>query len=401
MTGYPIDWIRSQFPALSGDRIHLDNAAGSQVPSHVLDRMRRALVEHNANIGAAHAASVAITGAKREARAKVASFVGAARPENVVFGPNATTLLTLLADGWRRHLSAGDEVIVTELDHQANVDPWRRLADSGVVVRTWPVRLPEARLDVADLEPLVGRRTRLLAMTAASNALGTRPDVPAAAERVHAAGGRIVVDAVHAAAHAIPDVDALGADMLVFSPYKMFGPHLGVLYMRDPLLDELPHHGLVFMERGDPLTWETGTQNHEAIAGLLGVFDYLDDVAGKLGADATGRRAWSAAYDAFAAHERALIIRLLDGLRTSGAHTLGLDGPDRRTATVSFNVPGRDPRAVAEALASRGIAVSDGHYYAYGLMMGKLGGPAVRASAVHYSSGQDVDRLVDALARFT
>lgn len=393
----PVPRVRERFPALGGDTVFLDNAAGSQVPRHVVDLVSRTLVEWNANRDAAHRPSVEITRRREEARARAAAFVNASAPREIVFGPNATTLVVLLADAWRRRLSAGDEVIVTGLDHQANVDPWIRLADAGVVVRRWEPTGPHATLDTTRLAALVSGRTKLLAMTGASNALGTIPDVRAAADLIHAAGGLVCVDAVHLAPHVLPDVEALGADMLVFSPYKVFGPHLGVLYMREPLLDELPHHGLSFMQRGDASTWETGTQNHEAIAGLGGTFDYMDELGGEFGAT-PGRDAWRALYDAAAVHERALCTRMLDGLRDAGAEIYGLPTADGRTSTVSFNLPGRRAREVADHLAAAGVAVSDGHYYAHHLVMHTLGlaarGGAVRVSAVHYNDDEDIARFL-------
>lgn len=394
-TRYPIEWIRAQFPALASGLAYLDNAAGSQVPRHVVDRVSRVLVEANANRGAAHAPSERMEALRHDAKQRTAALLDVEAHE-VFFGANATTLLTLLADAWRRALRPGDEVIVTGLDHQANVDPWTRLAECGIVVRRWPVRLPHASLDLADLDALVTPRTKLLAISGASNALGTRADTAGAADIVHAAGGVVCVDAVHLAAHQPPEPRRLGADMLVFSPYKVFGPHLGVLWISGGL--DPPAHGLSFMDAGHEGRWETGTQNHEGIAGWGAVFDYLDECAVRM--DVAGP---AGVFSRFAEHERSLTAGMLDGLRALGAEIYGLPTEDDRTSTVSFNLPGRKPRAVAESLASRGVCVSDGHYYAHDLMMRTLGlagrGGAVRASAVHYTSQQDVHRLLEALTR--
>jgi len=398
---YPLAWIRAQYPALSGGTVFLDNAAGSQVPESVIAAVVRTMTEMNVNKGGAYRASARVTEAKEHVREQVAGFLNAPGPRNVVFGPNATTLVELLAGAFGRTLRAGDEVVVTGLDHHANVDPWRRLEASGVTLKTWQPGGEEGRLHLVTLEGLLTPKTRLVAMTAASNALGTLTDVPGAAKRVHAAGARLMVDAVHYAPHALPDVRAWGADALVFSPYKVFGPHLGVLYLSDALLDELPAPKLAFLENAEPIAWEPGTQNHEAIVGFGGTFDYLEGVARELGMKASGRPAWAAAFGAFAAHERRLLERLLEGLDALGVTRYGLEGAEGRTATVSVNLEGHAPRAVAEQLAARDIAVASGHYYAYDLMMKGLGlearGGAVRLSALHYNSEAEIDRVLSAL----
>lgn len=398
---YPLDAIRARFPSLARGTAFLDNAAGAQVPQAVIDAFADTLTYRNANKGGAFRESREITALKEEVRAHVAAFVGAEAPERVVFGPNSTTLCELLAGAWRAVLAPGDELIVTELDHHANIDPWRRLAAAGVVVKTWPVRGPEAQLELADLERLLSSKTRLVAMTAASNALGTLTDVRGARERAHAAGALLMVDAVHYAPHALPDMRAWGADMLMFSPYKVFGPHLGVLAMSEAVTRRLPAPRLTFLPEDDPVAWEPGTQNHEAIAAFGAVFDYLDEVGRMMGLAGEGRTLWEEVFAAFATHERGLAARMLAGLQGLGAELYGLGGDEGRTATVSFNLPGHAPREVAEHLAEAGVAVASGHYYAYGLMMERLGlegrGGAVRASALHYTREEEVDRLLAAL----
>ncbi|MDQ3459488.1 MAG: cysteine desulfurase-like protein [Deinococcota bacterium] len=402
---YPITWIRAQYPALAHATVFLDNAAGAQVPQQVMAAFTETLTYRNANKGGAFRESREITVLKEAVRERVARFIGAASPDSVVFGPNSTTLCELLAAAWGAVLRPGDEVIVSELDHHANVDPWRRLASRGVVVKTWPTRGDEARLELADLEPLLSPRTRILAMTAASNALGTLTEVRGAGERVHAAGGLVMVDAVHYAPHHLPDVQELGADMLMFSPYKVFGPHLGVLYLSEAVLSRLPAPRLAFLPDGEPVAWEPGTQNHEAIAAFGAVFDYLNEAGREMGLGGEGRALWAKVFAAFAEHERGLAERMLGGLRELGAELYGLPGTEGRTATLSFNLPGRAPREVAEALAAENVAVASGHYYAYELMMHRLGlaerGGAVRASALHYTSEDDLERFLSALARLS
>ena len=398
----PTSWIRAQYPALESRTLFFDNAAGAQVPRAVVAGVTDALTTMNVNKGGAYRESQRVTAAKEGVRTRVAAFLNAPRPENVVFGPNATTLVTLLADGVGRTLGPGDEIIVTGLDHHANVDPWRRLEARGLVVKTWQPTGEEARLELSNLQPLLSNKTKLVAMTAASNALGTLTDVPGAAELVHDAGALVMVDAVHYAPHRLPDVAALGADMLVFSPYKVFGPHLGVLYLSDAMLDTLPHHGLSFFPGAHPINWEPGTQNHEAILGFGGTFDYLDALAKALGAEGTERERWGTVFAAFGVHEHALTQRLLGGLADLPVEVYGLKTPEGRTATVSLNVKGYAPQEVAEKFAQQNIAVASGHYYAFDLMMKHLGlearGGAVRVSALHYNTPEEVDALLEALA---
>ena len=398
----PTNWIRAQYPALESRTLFFDNAAGAQVPRGVVAGVTDALTTMNVNKGGAYRESRRVTEAKESVRARVAAFLNAPRPENVVFGPNATTLVTLLADGVGRTLSPGDELIVTGLDHHANVDPWRRLEARGLVVKTWEPSGEEARLELSNLQPLLSNKTKLVAMTSASNALGTLADVSGASKIVHDAGAKLMVDAVHYAPHRLPDVTALGADMLVFSPYKVFGPHLGVLYLSDMILDTLPHHGLSFFPPAHPINWEPGTQNHEAIVGFGGTFDYLEALARELGAEGSERERWETVFAAFGAHEHALTQRLLTGLADLPIRVYGLKTPEGRTATVSLNVEGYAPQEVTEKLAAQNIAVASGHYYAYDLMMKHLGlkerGGAVRVSALHYNTVEEVDELLEALA---
>ena len=395
-------WIRAQYPALESRTLFFDNAAGAQVPRAVVAGITDALTTMNVNRGGAYRESQRVTEAKEAVRARVAAFLNAPRPENVVFGPNATTLVTLLADGVGRTLSPGDEIIVTGLDHHANVDPWRRLSERGLVVKTWQPTGEETRLELPDLNSLLSNKTKLVAMTSASNALGTFTDVAGASKLVHDAGAKLMVDAVHYAPHRLPDVAALGADMLLFSPYKVFGPHLGVLYLSDVMLGALPHHGLSFFPGAHPINWEPGTQNHEAIVGFGGTFDYLDALARELGAEGTERERWGAVFEAFGRLEHALTERLLDGLADLPIKVYGLQTAEGRTATISLNVEGHAPQEVAEKLAAQNIAVASGHYYAYDLMMKHLGlkdrGGAVRVSALHYNTPEEVNALLKALA---
>jgi cysteine desulfurase family protein (TIGR01976 family) len=411
MDAFPIDRVRRRFAALrAGEVVYLDNAAGAQVPDRVIDAVADALATLQVNKGGAYAPSRRVTARKEAVRARTAAFLRAEGPQHVVFGPNATTLVTLLARSVGDALTAGDEVVVTSLDHHANVDPWRALAARGVVVRTWRPRAPFGTLHVDDLEALLGPRTRLVAFTAASNAVGTRTPVAEAAACARAAGAWVMVDLVHAAPHELPDVQGWGIDAAVFSPYKVFGPHLGVLYLGPAVRDRLTPPRLSFLPADDPSAWEPGTQSHEAILGWGAALDHLGELGGEA-VDADGaapadagaeRAAWARAYRAVAVHEARLTERMLHGLDALGMERYGLPGVDERTATVAFNHPERSATDVAAALADAGVAVAAGHFYAHDLVYQELGlaqrGGAVRASAVHYSDDGDVQALLDALA---
>jgi cysteine desulfurase family protein (TIGR01976 family) len=411
MDELPIDRVRRGFPALrAGEVVYLDNAAGAQVPDGVIATVADALATMQVNKGGAYAPSRRVTAHKEAVRARTAAFLNAEAPRHVVFGPNATTLVTLLARSVGDALTAGDEIVVTSLDHHANVDPWRGLSARGVVVRTWRPRAPFGTLHVEDLDALLGPRTRLVAFTAASNAVGTRTPVAEAAAAARRAGAWVMVDLVHAAPHDLPDVQRSGIDMAVFSPYKVFAPHLGVLYLGPGVRDRLVPPRLSFLPADDPAAWEPGTQAHEAILGWGAALDHLATLGAAAAASdlepadaGAERRAWARAYRAVAVHEARLTDRLLRGLDALGAERYGLPGVDDRTATVAFNHPELPATEVAAALADTGVAVAAGHFYAYDLVFQELGlaarGGAVRASAVHYSDDGDVRALLDALAR--
>jgi cysteine desulfurase family protein (TIGR01976 family) len=400
---WPIARVRERFPALrAGDTVFLDNAAGAQVPVNVIDAVVTALTELHVNKGGAYARSVRVTEEKERVRERTARFLGVPDDGIVAFGPNATTLVTLLAGAVGRTLAPGDELIVTGLDHHANVDPWRSLEALGATVRTWQPRQPHATLELDDLRELLTPRTRLVAMTAASNLLGTRPDVAGAARLAHEAGALVFVDAVHLAAHLRPDMAALAADALVMSPYKLFGPHLGVLALGPRARAAFEGPALSFLDPHAAIGWEPGTQSHEAIIGFGAVFDYLDELADDLGiVEADHARRWEAVMASAAAYEDELVGSLLTGLDDRGARRYGLPGVPGRTATVAFTMPGRDAPSVAEGLARRGIAVAAGHAYAHDLALLHLGlAPtrgAVRVSLVHYSDASDVAALLAAL----
>jgi cysteine desulfurase family protein (TIGR01976 family) len=398
---YPIDFIRKQYPALQQDStVYLDNAAGAQVPRHVVDNIVEAMTTMQVNKGGLYKASERITQIKEEVRALTATFLNT-RPHNVHFGPNATTLNELLAQAVGRWLKPGDEVIITALDHHANRDPWRRLALQGIEIKTWDTATPYHTLELAGLQTLLTPKTKLVCMTAASNALGTLTPVKEAAKIVHEHGAKLMVDSVHYAPHFLPDVQTMAADMMTFSPYKVFGPHLGVLYLSDEMRDILNPPGLEFFEKGDTVNWEPGTQNHEAIHAWGGTFNYFEDLSKGMKLEGTERERWQKLFDAFGDHEKALGQQLIDGLNDLGATVYGLPSINGRTATISMNLKDLSAEKVAKSLGDQGVAVANGHYYAYTLMMKTLGlgswGGAVRISLLHYSDQADVKAVLSKL----
>lgn len=394
---------RATFPAVTqGDTVFLDNASGAQLPERVLDAMDHAMRTMQVNKGGAYPASQRVTEAKQRVRERTASFLGIpGDADGIAFGANATTLLFLLAEAVIDTLHEGDEIIVTGLDHHANRDPWRRLTRRGIEVRTWAPRGKEQTLHPDDLASLLNDRTRIVAMTAASNLLGTHGPVAQVGARLANHPARLVVDAVHFAPHALPDVAAWRADAVAFSPYKVFAPHLGALWIRDDWRAALPDWGLSFLPAG-PLRWEPGTQNHEAIVAFGAALDHLTWLGVQLGADhaSAERDQWQVAYTAIDMHERALLERLMTGLDALGATRYGPGGLEGRTATVGFTLENHAPIDVARHLGKAGIAVTAGHAYAERLVVDHLDLPSgvVRASLLHYSDASDVDALLTQLA---
>jgi cysteine desulfurase family protein (TIGR01976 family) len=398
---YPIDFIRKQYPALQkADTIYLDNAAGSQVPHQVVDNMVEAMTTMQVNKGGLYKPSEKITQIKEDVRARTATFLNT-KPDNVHFGPNATTLNELLAQAVGRWLKPDDEIIISALDHHANRDPWRRLELQGIVVKTWETSSPHHVLELSNLQNLLTPKTKLVCMTAASNALGTLTPIKDAAKIIHDHGAKLMVDSVHYAPHFLPNVQTMGADMMTFSPYKVFGPHLGVLYLSDEMRETLNPPRLEFFEKGDTVNWEPGTQNHEAIHAWGGTFNYFESLSKEMKLEGTERERWQKLFDAFHEHESALGQKLVDGLHGLGATVYGLPSINGRTATVSMNLRDLSAETVAKHLGSNGVAVANGHYYAYTIMMKTLGlekrGGAVRISLLHYSNRDDVIEVLRAL----
>jgi cysteine desulfurase family protein (TIGR01976 family) len=398
--------IRSHFPALERREggipvAFFDGPGGTQVPRAVADAMTDYLLKHNANTHWVYPTSVETDAMITASRAALADFLGG-DPSEVVFGANMTTLTFHLARALARGWAAGDEVVVTELDHHANVDPWRALEkDRGVVVKAAPLVPGEARLDLGALGRLLGKKTRLVAIGAASNAVGTINDVARVAALARANGSLVFVDAVHYAPHALVDVKMLGADFLACSPYKFYGPHAGVLWGRRALLEALDAPKLRPAPENAPDRLETGTQNHEGIAGCGAAVDFLASLAGD-GGDRRARLART--FAALHARGEALLARLWNGLSEIPGVTLYGPPPGApRTPTVGFAVKGWASEGVARALVPRGVYVSNGDFYAATLVE-KLGHGAdglVRAGAACYTTEDEVDRLVAAVSRLS
>jgi len=407
---FDIDAVRTRFPALAiadaaRPRVYLDNPAGTQVPRDVVDRTTACLVEANANLGGHFATTVAAGRIVDEARAAMADFLGASGPDEIVFGQNMTTLTFHVSRSIGRMLSPGDEIVVTRMDHDANIAPWLMLAEErGLAVRWLDVDPRTCEFDLSELDGVLSERTRLVAVGLASNLTGTVNDVRAIAARARDAGALVYVDAVQFAPHGLIDVANLGADFLVCSAYKVYGPHQGILWGRRDLLEQLTAYKVRPAGERAPDKFETGTLSHEGLAGTLGAIEYL----ASLGAGAEdGRRARIAsAFARISGHENALCRRLIDGLGTiPGVIIHGITNPDRmnaRVPTVSFTCRGHRPRAIARALAIDNIFVWDGHNYALELVrrLGlEEGGGVVRIGLAHYNTAAEIDQAVDAVAR--
>ena len=376
--------VRARFSALENELAFFDGPGGTQVPDEVIDAIATYLRESNANVSGPYETSRRTERLVTDSRLAAASFLGSA-PDEVIFGANMTTLNFALSRTAAREWSEGDEVVVTRLDHDGNVSPWLELAhDLGLVVRFADIR-DDTTLDLEDLAAQLTDRTRVVAFPWASNAVGTLVEVARAAELAHEAGALAWVDAVHYGPHGPIDVAAAGADVLICSPYKVYGPHLGLAYGKSELLERWRPYK-VRPASDEPLghRFETGTLPHELLAGFVAAIEYVDSIG----------------WEAIQAHERELGERFLDGLPDS-CTLYGVNSMDRRVSTFAFNVEGQSPRTVAERLGERNIAVWQGNYYAVEVMK-RLGldEGAVRAGIVHYNTADEVDRLLGELQTF-
>jgi cysteine desulfurase family protein (TIGR01976 family) len=407
-----IAWVRAQFPSLqtrvNGQAaVFFDGPAGTQVPQQVTRAIQDYLLSKNANTSGAFATSRASDQAIAAARLAMADFFNCDADE-VVFGQNMTTITFALSRAIGRELQAGDEIIVTTLDHDANVAPWRALEEKGVVIRQADIREADCTLDLDDLKAKITSRTKLVAVGYASNAIGTINPVGEITKVAHETGALVFIDAVHYAPHGVIDVEALDCDFLVCSPYKFFGPHMGALYGKRKHLQSFKPYKVRPASDQIPDRWETGTQLHELIVGVAAAVDYLGEVGRHCEAAAATRRdSLLAAYRATVPYERTLLTKLIAGLLDiPKLRFFGITDPARfaeRCSTVSVRIGDHSPTEIAAFLGDRGIFTWDGSFYALNLTE-RLGveqsGGLLRIGLVHYNTMDEVERLLVALKEF-
>lgn len=402
-------WVRSQFPALAQKvdgqpAVFLDGPGGTQVPQRVSDAISGYLAESNANTCGAFATSRRTDAVIAEARAAMADFFHCDSDE-VVFGANMTALTFAMSRAIARDLGAGDEILLTRLDHDANFSPWKALEEKGVVIQVAEINRADCTLDMKDLASKISKRTKLVAVGLASNAVGTINPVREIIKLAHHVGAMTYVDAVHYAPHGPIDVRELDCDFLVCSTYKFFGPHMGVLFGKREHLKRLQPYKVRANTNAIPGCWEWGTLNHECIAGITACVDYLAEVGRKVNVGVASRRAaLMAAYGAIQAHETSLLRKLMQGLeQIPGAKIYGITDPARfgeRCPTLAVRVAGHTPLYLAIKLGERGFFTWDGNYYAINLTeyldVEKDGG-FLRIGLAHYNTEEEVERLVVAL----
>ena len=413
--------VRSQFPALAQQvngrpAVFLDAPGGTQVPQQVIEAMTDYLTRSNSNSHGAFDTSRRSDEILQQAHAAVADLLGC-NAEEVVFGANMTTLTFAMSRAIGREIKPGDEIIVTNLDHDANVAPWRALEEQGAVIRVADIRTEDCTLDTEGLLALLNERTKLVAVGIASNSVGSINDVAAITKAAHQVGALCYVDAVHYAPHGPIDVREIGCDFLVCSAYKFFGPHVGVLYGKAEHLERLRPYKVRPASDEIPDRWETGTLNHEGLAGAAAAVDYLAGLGSRFGAGADEckvsgerserRRLLLAGMGAIQRYERELAGQLIEGLLSiDGLRFYGIREAsrfDQRVPTVSIRLDGRHPRAIAEHLGDQGIFVWDGNYYALGLserLDVEASGGMVRIGLAHYNTTDEVGRVVETLSAF-
>jgi cysteine desulfurase family protein (TIGR01976 family) len=408
-TALDLSWIRSQFPSFAEKvnghpAAYFDGPGGTQVPQRVIDAISDYLKHANANTCGAYLTSRRTNQVIADARAAMADFFGC-DPDEVVFGFNMTSLTFAMSRAIGRELQAGDEIVLTLLDHDANFSPWHALEERGVVIRRVAFREADCTLDMQDLARQINGRTKLVAVGYASNAVGTINDVKEVVRLAHAAGALAYIDAVHYAPHGLIDVRALDCDFLVCSSYKFFGPHMGVLYGKREHLKRLQPYKVRANTNEIPNCWEWGTLNHECIAGITACVDYIASVGRRLNAAAPSRRAAIlAAYGEFVRYERGLCERLLQGLAAiSTVKVYGITDPARfeqRCPTIALRATEHTPLELATKLGDRGFFTWDGNYYALNLteqLDVEQDGGFLRIGLFHYNTVEEVDRLLGAL----
>ena len=400
--------IRAEFPALAGEQIYLDNAGGSQVLRRVADRIHDYLLTTSIQLGASYRQSLLASQRVLDARAAVAELIGAAHDEEVVMGGSTTGLMFLFTRALAESIRPGDEIIVTNTDHEANIGGWLRLQQAGATVRVWNVDLESLELPLDDLKSLLTPRTKWVAMTHASNVLGTINPIGEVARLVHAAGAKLCVDGVAYAPHRLVDVQASGADIYVFSFYKVFGPHYAVLWGKRDLLLSLPTLNHHFIGPDVlPYKLQPGNVNFELSYGCAGIAEYLVATGSRLGGSGSNRQRMQWAFDAFAAHEDRLAERLLAFLRSkSNVRIIGrstvndASGKPARMPTVSFVVAGKASESIVRHTDQFNIGIRFGDFYARRLIESLAlqdGGGVVRVSIAHYNSMDEIDALIKRL----
>jgi cysteine desulfurase family protein (TIGR01976 family) len=410
-TALDIAWVRAQFPSLSDTvnghpAVYFDGPGGTQVPQKVIDAIRDYLEHYNSNTGGAYATSRRTDAMIAQARAAMADFLNCSADE-VIFGPNMTTLTFAISRSIGRELNPGDEIVLTWLDHDANFSPWKALEERGVVIRIADIQEDDCTLNLADLAGKINERTKLVAVGYASNAVGTINDVAEVVRLAHRKGAMVYVDAVHYGPHGAIDVGALDCDFLACSTYKFFGPHMGVLYGKREHLKRLQPYKVRPLVDQIPFRFEMGTLNHECIAGIAACVEYIADLGRKVKPGVSSRRdALLAAYSAIHSYERDLMERLIAGLsKIPQLKLYGISDPakfDRRCPTIAVRMEGHSPLELATRLGDLGFFTWDGNYYALNLTerLGvELSGGFLRIGLVHYNTVEEVDRLLAALRK--
>ena len=406
-SAFPIDAVRAQFPALQPDRagsfIFLDNAAGAQVPQSVLDAVNRHLLDHNVQRGGRYEKSRAVDRSVAEARETVAILLNAANPAEICFGMNATSFIRLVSLAIGQTLGVRNEIVVTDMDHDANIATWLQLEKTGAKFLWWRMR-EDGTLHAEDLAPLLSEKTRIVAFTKTAHSIGSIVDVAAAARLAHRAGAEVFIDCVHYAPHGVVDVQAWDCDYLVCSGYKTFAPHMGFLWGKYEALKRLPTFREDFIPDEPPYKIEAGTFVYENVAGMSAAVRYLERL-GRMaaGAGSSRRQDLTAGMTAIREYEQVLAGAMLKVLKANGAVIYGIAGERRlaeRVPTICFNIPSRSPQDVADAMDRAGIGIRDGHMYAPRLMQ-RLGlsmeTGCLRVSLVHYNTLDEIARFGEVL----
>jgi cysteine desulfurase family protein (TIGR01976 family) len=413
-----VEELRSQFPALNSDRIFFDGPGGTQVPQQVINRMEEYFIHMNANHAGAFSTSQSSDSLVSETREAVARLFNASRPEEIIFGANMTSLTLSLSRSIARDLQPGDEIIVTRLDHDANISPWLHIAQERDCRIHWlDFDVEDCTLRIDQLDSILNERTRLVAVGYASNAVGTVNPIHLIVEKAHKVGALCYIDAVHYAPHGPIDVQSLDCDFLVVSAYKFFGPHVGILYGKYQHLERMEPYKVRPAPKMPPGKFETGTNNFEGIAGVLGALEYLSqacEVFKSHVSEANHKETPKTELNpmqtmkAIQEYEKTLTAYLIQKLKViPGLHIWGITEPEaieQRVPTVSFTLDGFPPRQIAETLGQKGIQVWDGNYYALAVTE-RLGledqGGMVRVGLVHYNTLDEIDRLGEALKALT